>query len=460
MRAERRPGMSLAISLRMTSKRASLAFLVAGVVLGQVGCAAETDEEDTEQSADAITAGRIVVRQFGSPGTTIGKWGYDVKQDGRSRAMKPALAKEIFGDIGMNLLRVPIRAIDAHPSKGNVKRGEYADDIDAIKIVKAAKPNVDVFASVKLLGARSFPAWVKDGGDVVAARYAELIEDYLATMKAEGITIDWLGVDNERKFNEGNITPAKYNAIAADVKQWCRNHDVKVPGFIAAEDYGAAEDIPWLQNLAQTPQGFQHVDHVGVHAYSKHRTAGYVDALERLGKNDRGKGLWDTELHWNDRDDDNAVRFDDIKAGMLLTMDHFDVGFRGFTWWAFQPRSAKTKAAYVMSELVASTVGAATLPTDDMDGKAPANGKLNSRAFKNGAHEVTVWVANFDNKDHKSLWTEIVNQTVTAASYVQWSSNGPDAGKTGTANVVAKNKSCFAMTYPSNTITRVTVTVK
>lgn len=446
----------------MTTRSTSLAVLVAAVVTAQVGCAADVNEEDTEQSSDAITGGRIVVRQFGSPGTTIGKWGYDIKQDGRSRALKAGLANELFVEIGMNMLRVPVRAIDAHPSKGagNIRRGEYADDIQAIKVAKAARPSIDIFASVKLLGDHSFPGWVKDGGEVNAAKYAELLEDYLAFMKSEGVTVDFLGVDNERKFNEGNITPAKYNAIVSDVKQWCRNHDVKVPGFIAAEDYGAAEDIPWLQNLAQTPAGFQHVDNVGVHSYSKHRTAGYVDALERLGKNDRGKGLWDTELHWNDKDKDDDVRFDDIKAGMLLTMDHFDVGFRAMSWWAFQPRSRKTKAAYVMSELVSSTIGAAVLPTDDMDGKAPAMGKLNSRAFKNGAREVTVWVANFDNKDHKTLWTEIVNQTVTAASYVQWSSGGADAGRTGSASLVTKNKSCFSMTYPSNTITRVTVTVK
>jgi len=455
-------GTSLAIHWRMTSTRALLALLVAGIVTCQVGCAAEAEEDDTDQSADAITGGRIVVRQFGSPGTTIGKWGYDIKQPGRARALKPALAKEIFGDIGMNLLRIPVLAAEAHPSKGvgNIRRGEYADHLEAIKNVKAVKPGVDVFASLRLLGDKSFPGWVKDGGDVSAAKYAELLQDYLAFMKENGVTIDWLGIDNERKFNEGNITPAKYNAIVSDVKAWCRKNDVKVPGFVAAEDYGAAENIPWLQNLAETPAQFQHADAVGVHSYSKHRTPAYVGDLERLGKNDRGKALWDTELHWNDRDDDDAVRFDDIKAGMLLTMDHFDVGFRALSWWAFQPRSMKTKSAHVMSELVATTVGAATLATDDVDGKAPAMGKLNSRAFKNGPNQVTVWVANFDNKDHKSLWTEIANQKVAAASYVQWSAGGPDAGKTGNASLVKKNDACFSMNYPSNTITRVSVTLK
>jgi O-glycosyl hydrolase len=448
----------------MTFRRASLAatFAFVGILSAtQSGCAAEEDEEVSE-SSEAITNGRIVVRQFDSPGPTIGKWGYDVKQDGRSKALRPALAKEIFGDIGMNLLRVAVRAADAHPAKGvaNVKRGVYAEDIDAIKTAKGVKNGLDVFASVKLLGDKSFPAWVKDGGEVNAAKYAELLEDYLAFMKNEGVTIDFLGVDNERKFNEGNITPAKYNAIVRDVSSWCRAHDVKVPSFIAAEDYGPAEDTGWLQNLWDSPSKFQHADFIGVHTYSKHRNAGYVDALERLSNNTHGKRLWDSELHWNDKDDDDNVGFDDMKSGMLLAMDHFDHGFQAMTWWAFQPRSRGTKSSFVMSELVASTIGAATLPTDDMDGKTVALGKVNTRALKNGPKNVTLWVANFDNKAQKDQKTEIANQEVASASYVQWSPSSAAAGKTGNASLAAKNKSVFEMDYPANTITRVSITLK
>lgn len=445
----------------MNFTRASLAVALATLFATQVGCAAETGE-DVDDTSDALTNGRIIVRSFGSPGPKISKWGYDIKQDGRSRALKPALADEIFNEVGMNLLRVAVRAIDAHPERGveNIRGAVYADDIEAIRTAKAAKPGIDVFASVKLLGDKSFPGWVKDGGEINAQKYATLIENYLAFMKEKGITVDWLGVDNERKFNEGNITPAKYNTIVADVKAWCRANDVKVPGFIAPEDYGPTEDTGWLQNLWQTPAQFQHVDHVGVHIYSKHRTPGYVDAMEKLSNNDHGKGLWDTEFHWNDRDDDNNVGFDDIKPGMLSAMDHFDLGYRALSWWAFQPRSRKTKAAFVQSELVSSTIGASTLPTDDMDGKAVAMNKLNSRAFKNGPNQVTLWVANYDDKDQKGQKTEIANQKVASASYVQWSPNSAAEGKTGTASLVAKDPSCFVMNFPSNTITRVTVTLK
>jgi O-glycosyl hydrolase len=294
---------------------------------------------------------------------------------------------------------------------------------------------------------------------VTAGKYAALLENYLAFMNDHGVTVDWLGVDNERRFNEGNITPAKFNAIVDDVKGWCKSHGLKVPGFIAAEDYGPSEDTPWLQDLWQSPAKFSNVDHVGVHIYSKHRNAGYVDAMHTLANNDHGQGLWDTEFHWNDLDDD-GVHFDDVKPGMLSAMDHFDLGFHAMSWWAFQPRSMKTKSAYIMSELVASTSGASTLPTDDMDGKDVAMNKFNSRAFKNGPHQVTLWVANFDDKDQKAQATEIAGQTVTSASYLQWSPSSAAAGKTGSASVKPQEPSRFAMSYPANTITRVTVTLK
>lgn len=439
----------------MTFAPRALTCLALTVVVASsaLGCAFEDEEEDVEESSEAITDGRIVVRQFGSPGPTIATWGYDLKQDGRSRAMKPALAKELFQDIGLNLIRVAIRAKDGHPARGveNVKGAVYADDLDAIAIAKAARPDLPVFASLKLLGDDTFPGWVKDGGAIEAGKYAALLENYLGFMKSKGVTVDHLGVDNERKFNHGGITPAKYNQIVADVTGWCKNNGVKVPQFIAAEDYGPEEDIGWLQDLAKTNAGFERVDKVGVHIYSKHRNAAYVAAMDRLAKNTHGKRLWDSELHWNDLDEDGTTKWDDIEKGMLTLFDHFDLGFQSMTWWAFQPRSKGQKSSFVMSELVHTTVGAATLPT--------AARNVQARGFKTGAKEVTLWVANLDGKAEKDQLSEVANHEIASASYLQWTSNGGMEGRTGNAKL-AKKDTCFKMDYPANSITRVTVTLK
>src|SRR5262249_4297183 len=162
---------------------------------------------------------------------------YDIKLEGRARPLKPALADELFNDIGMNMLRTAVWAASAHPAPGvaNIDDSVYADDIEAIKNVKAAKPSATIFASVKLQRQETCPAWVKRSGEVDADAYSVLLENYIEYMSRRGVTVDWLGVDNESRWNEGNITPTKYNRITSHVEQWCKGHGVKRPGFIAAE---------------------------------------------------------------------------------------------------------------------------------------------------------------------------------------------------------------------------------
>ena len=447
----------------MTFSRTALAITFASLLALPFagGCAPDNalDDEDADDSTEAVTGGDILVH-FGEPGKSINSWGYDIKQDGRSKAMKPALAHEVFVDTGMNLLRIAVRASDGHPARGvdKIKNSVYKDDLDAIGIVHDARPDVRIFASLKLLGDDTFPGWVKSGGSVDADAYSALLENYLVYMSQHAVTVDFLGIDCEQKWNHGGITPGKYNEIISNVRDFCQANGLKVPAFIAGEDYGPGDDIPWLKNLWQSPAHFSNVDNVGVHLYSKHRNAAYADAIDALAQNDHGKGLWDSEFHWNDLDD-NGVHFDDVKPGMLLAMDHFDAGFHSMTWWAFQPRSMGTKSGHIMSELVQSTIGAAVLPTNDMDGPSVSMSKFNSRAFKKSEKEVTLWVANYD-KGQPDQRTQIGNQDIASASYVRWSPDSPIAGDKGNAKVVKKKPNCFDMSFPANTITRVTVLLK
>lgn len=421
-------------------------------------CAAELPGEEEGETSSAVKDAEIVVRGFDDGGAKVKSWGYDVKQDGAARKLKPALAKEVFGDVGMNLIRVAVRATVGHPKKGDVTGSAYADDLEAIANAKAVRPGLAVFASLKLLGKETFPGWVKTGGEVDAPTYAELLEDYLAFMKAKGVTIDWLGVDCERKWNEGNITPAKYVTIVNRVTAWAKQNDVKVPGFIAAEDYGPGDTASWANQLAN--QGdFSLVDRLGVHLYSKHREPSYLDKMDDVMNASRQKGLWDSELHWNDLDDD-GVKFDEIKSGMLLAFDHFDRGFESMTWWAFKAPSEGTKSANVQSELVRSTVGASVLATSDGSGNdRMATNTLSARGFKNDETHATVWVLNFG-AARKGEITQIGGQKVASASYVQWTSTSAVGGAKGNASLVGKNAAAFRMDYPAGTITRVSVTLK
>ncbi|MEO7110766.1 MAG: hypothetical protein ABI183_10035, partial [Polyangiaceae bacterium] len=307
-------------------------------------------------------------------------------------------------------------------------------------------------------GKDSFPGWVLSGGVVDAEKYSTLIEDYLAFMKGKGVTVDWLGVDNEDFNNGGDITPVKYDTIASNVRQWCNNHGVKVPGFIAPEDFSPALDTAWLQDLWQRPSQFDNVDRIGVHIYSRHRDGDYVNSIQTLAANRHDKGLWDSEIHWNDTDSAD-VQFDDIKLGMLTTFDHVDNGFSAISWWSFQPRSTGTKAGFIETKVVETTMGAGSLDTDDRDGVGLGESKFNTRAFRNGPNTVTLWVANYTNDDRTGQRAEIENHKIASSSYVQWTSAADPNGKSGNAKVLA-DSSAFKMTYPSNTITCVTVTLQ
>ncbi len=69
--------MPLARADPMIGNRASLALVLAGLALAlaPVGCADDDSTEDIGESSQALTNGRIVVRQLGSAGPTIAKWG-------------------------------------------------------------------------------------------------------------------------------------------------------------------------------------------------------------------------------------------------------------------------------------------------------------------------------------------------------------------------------------------------
>lgn len=133
-------------------------------------------------------------------------WGYDIKQPGKAVALSNNLISQIFIGDGMDVLRVPVYARDGHPAEGVVTDEAYTitnDIIGAILRVKAIKPSVKIFASLRLEGSDTFQSWMLDGtGKVDSVQLAKMDSDYLVYMKSKGIRIDILGVDNEMEFKK------------------------------------------------------------------------------------------------------------------------------------------------------------------------------------------------------------------------------------------------------------------
>src|SRR5712671_4681909 len=207
--------------------RLLFAFLRA-LLLAEVKCLAST-------SGDAIISPENQ-RQL------ITDWGYDIKEGGKAAGLTPSFAQTIFVTDGMTCLRLPIygdTGNPAHPSSGVVIASYYAEVLTAITNARAARSNVLLFASKKLQGDTSFPAWVKDSNGIIPLQYALMLADFLQFMQRNGISIDVLGIDNEMQFNEGNITPDKYTQTVDALKDLATSRGFVMPRqLIGPEDYG------------------------------------------------------------------------------------------------------------------------------------------------------------------------------------------------------------------------------
>ena len=113
-------------------------------------------------------------------------------------------SQKLFGDMNLNILRVPIFALQP------ISDGIYDDVITVIQQVQAANPNVKIFASiangdgygVNHHGKDKFPSSMIGCCDynvysLNLSQYAAYLDSFMTRMSAAGITIDYLGPWNE-----------------------------------------------------------------------------------------------------------------------------------------------------------------------------------------------------------------------------------------------------------------------
>lgn len=255
---------------------------------------------------------------FDNPGELIDIFFYDIKQGNRN--LKNANeANEIFNIDDANGLRIPIRGEDnipAHPSAGTVVDNLYTDILTSINLAtqaRAGKP-LKIFASKKLQGQTSFPSWVKDANGIIPAQYAILLADFIEFMNSKNIKIDYLGIDNEFVYNEGNITPQKYAQTIAELRILATARGFDMPLLVGYEDSGP-DKRNWVKNLIDNGWG-DTMDIYGTHYYPQFRPKDkLINDLALIGN----RPFWSTEPHWDKKADVND--FDEAEAGMV----HFGI---------------------------------------------------------------------------------------------------------------------------------------
>lgn len=398
-------------------------------------------------SVSAATGGDALIDP-NMTGQLITGWGYDIKEGGKAAGVTPGYARMLFVTNKMNCLRIPIygdASDPAHPSSGVVIGSYYADTLYAMTNARAANSNVILFASKKLDGQTSFPSWTENGNGVIASQYAVMLADYLQFMQSNGFTMDILGVDNERTYNEGNITASTFNEIITNLASLSVSRGFTLPKFlIGPENY--APDTNWLTNLIKNGSG-NLLSIVGTHYYPQNRPVGKLQSLVALGGS---RPDWNSEVHWqNLSSPEDAI--DEAQQNMGAIFDCTDTGLSAYVWWAYGDAGAVQ--ANMEQALTVNLLDTRPVYMDDIDGNSASTpGQLITRAFASPTNLV-VWAINDSTNVYSHYGFRLLNGAITSTvGYIQWTASG---STTGTADVT--NPGIFRLTLPARTVTMFTV---
>jgi O-glycosyl hydrolase len=398
-------------------------------------------------SAAAQTGGDAIIYPEKYMGKKVEHFYFDVK-NGADKVHTTSFANDLYVADDMNGIRIPIYGDDkhpAHPSAGVVVESYYESIIKSIEFSRTARIGKDyyVFASKKLDGQNSFPAWTKNANGVIVTEYVKLLTDFLLYMKDKGIEIDYLGIQNEEEFNEGNITPAKHKAIVDSLRDITARNGLKMPKIVGYEGYGPNKNN-WVRDL-KNAGWLDRMDVYGTHYYPHLRPNSKLLAdLALIGD----MPFWSTEPHW-----DSKAEVDDWKEaeeGICALWDQLDAGMSGVMWWAYK-RSGSLRGN-LMRTFTVPLKDATLIDMIDIDGRGTATyGKLQTRAVRKD-NTITVWAVNnhattsYQNYGFKLYQGAIVGNV----SYRRWIKNQTVEGVTGTATIEGNNT--FRVTIPAQSI--------
>lgn len=397
------------------------------------------------------------VISFQDPGKLIDVFFYDVKYAARNITTLTQ-AYEIFKEDGANGLRVSVLGTDkdnAHPSEGVVDEDVYERFITSIKLAKAVRGANDtyVFASKKLERKASFPDWVKDDKGIIPEKYAILVADFLEFMESKDVKIDYLGIDNEFVYNEGNITPQKYAETIAELRRLAVERGFEMPILVGYEDFGPNKNN-WIKTLIEGGWG-NTMEVYGTHYYPQYRPkAKLIKDLDLVGD----IPFWSTEPHWNTKADVND--FDEAEQGIVALWDQIDVGMTGFMWWDLNYKVNNVRKNLIRAISV-PLLGARPIHITDIDGEDITElGKLQTRAFKEDKI-ITIFAVNMNTTFRKDYTFKIEGAEINSGvATLQFTEDEVKEGVEKLIDVVGANSNIFTFTLPKRSITRFTFTIE
>ncbi|WP_136060779.1 glycoside hydrolase [Pontiella sulfatireligans] len=355
----------------------------------------------------------------------INRFFYDFKSPSAPRKFSQnGFAKTLLEDYGFHGIRTSIYGTGkkpAHPEPGVVLEEYYRGETDGLKLAQKIRPDLIIFASKKLDGTESFPEWTKDGNGVIPEKYAILVTDYLEYMEKEGLRVDVLAIDNERRFNEGDIMPDKHRSIVEELRRLMKKRGLHMPKIIGHEDFAMGRD-DWMKRFEK--EGDDTMDIFGGHYYPEWR---HLDRLKSDLKYAGKREKWHTELHWDSKPADDPFMV--ATKAYLALWDCTDNGMNAFMWWDLNPK--KGLRNHLMHAVTAPLVNAWPIKVIDPDGSETVDEmELHTRAFLQD-DTLTIYAVNLDpSKAWKDLRFKFASgRIVGEVEGRQWADGGPAEGK-------------------------------
>ncbi|MFT3824762.1 MAG: glycoside hydrolase family 30 beta sandwich domain-containing protein [Chitinophagaceae bacterium] len=237
--------------------------------------------------------------------------------NGLSSTVKDALIKELFGtdstSIGVSYLRISIGASDLNSSvfsyddvpsgQTDVNLDQFNLGPDTVNVIPVLKQVLTVNPAIKILGSPwSAPVWMKDNTNSVGGSlkteyypvYAKYFVKYIQAMKARGITIDAITVQNE-PLHGGNNPSMVMTAVQQT--DFVKNH--LGPAFQAAAL--TTKIIIWDHNCDRPDYPMQVLSDADAKKYINgsafHLYGGDISALSQVHTLYPDKALYFTEQY-------------------------------------------------------------------------------------------------------------------------------------------------------------------
>jgi glucosylceramidase len=230
-------------------------------------------------------------------------------------ARRAAILREIFATegngIGVSYLRLSIGASDLNdhvfsyddlpPGETDPQMARFSLAPDRADVIPVMKEILEIQPGIRILGSPwSAPAWMKTNHAVKGGQlkpefydaYARYFVRYITGMKAEGIPIDAITIQNE-PLNEKN-TPSM-RMLAPDQAVFIKNHlgpafrRAGITAKIVLYDHNC--DVPeYAVSILDDPEARKYVDGSGFHLYG-----GKIEAMTDVHNAHPDKNLYFTE---------------------------------------------------------------------------------------------------------------------------------------------------------------------